>query len=115
MSDQVCGYLLIYISTYLLIYISIYLPIYRSLRYSPSVSGLLAKLLLVSGQTGVLLYTVGSGLRCHLQVRMDTVQYTVCPNPDHHAEPGVPAGAGLAPRHQPPDPAADTLPRRCSP
>ena len=112
MSDQVCGYLLIYISTYL----DIYLPIYRSLRYSPSVPGLLTKLLLVSGQTGVLLYTVGSGLRCHLQVRIYSIHATqVYIHPGHHAEPGVPAGAGLAPRHQPPDPAADTLPRRRGP
>ena len=104
------------ISTYLNIYISIYLTIYRSLRYSPSVSGLLAKLLLVSGQTGVLLYTVGSGLRCHLQVRMYSIHAAqVYIHPGHHAEPGVPAGAGLAPRHQPPDPAADTLPRRRGP
>ena len=68
----------LYLSTYLLIYISTstYLTIYRSLRYSPSVSGLLAKLLLVSGQTGVLLYTVGSGLRCHLQVRIYSIQST---------------------------------------
>ena len=70
MSDQVD----IYISTYLLIYLHIkprYISTYllRSLRYSPLVPGLLTKLLLVSGQTGVLLYTVGSALRCHLQVR----------------------------------------------